>query len=131
VVFAGWQSNPYAWMRQSDLFVMSSRWEGMPNVLLEAMVLGLPAVSTDCPGSARLLLDEGRAGRLVENGSEAALAEAIAGLLDDPAERIRLGRVAAERSRVYSMERMFAGYAALFDDAIDNRWPLGDGALRP
>ncbi|TCJ14744.1 glycosyltransferase [Parasulfuritortus cantonensis] len=118
VEFAGWQANPYRWMKRSTLLVMSSRWEGMPNVLLEAMALGLPAVATDCPTGPALLLDGGRVGRLVENGSESALADAIAGLLNSPEERRRLGDLARERSSHFTTSLMVEAYRVLIDATV-------------
>lgn len=59
VSFVGWTSNPYAFMSKASLFVLSSRWEGSPNVLTEAMALGTPCVATDCPsGPSELLTGE-------------------------------------------------------------------------
>lgn len=61
----GYQENPYKFTARSDLFVLSSLWEGCPNVLIEAMALGIPVVSTDCPSGPREILDNGRYGLLV------------------------------------------------------------------
>lgn len=118
VEFAGWQENPFTWMRHSTLFISSSRWEGMPNVLLEAMVLGLPVVATDCPGGTSLLLDGGRVGLLVENDSEEALASGIAKLLEAPSERERLGKLAHEHSLNYGRDTMIDAYHTLIEDTI-------------
>lgn len=118
IEFPGWQANPYPWMKHSDLFVLSSRWEGMPNVLLEAMAIGLPTVATDCPTGPRLLLDNGRVGRLVETGSESRLAEAIASLLVAPDERRRLATLAIEHCKQYTTDAMIDAYRTLIDKVI-------------
>jgi glycosyltransferase involved in cell wall biosynthesis len=118
VTFAGWQPNPYPWLRHSDLLVMSSRWEGMPNILLEAMAIGLPVVAMDCPTGPRLLTEDGRAGRLVESGSELELAIAIAALLEAPEERQRLSKLASERIQQYSSSEMILKYQELIDAVI-------------
>lgn len=71
----GFDSNPWRWMGRADLFVLSSRWEGYPNVLLEAQALGVPIVSTEYDVSVYELL--GKNGVIVPAGNTTALSEAI------------------------------------------------------
>ena len=73
----GFDANPYKYMKRADLFVLSSRWEGLPNVLIQALTLGCPVVSTDCPSGPREILDNGRLGILVESDNAGQLAEAM------------------------------------------------------
>jgi glycosyltransferase involved in cell wall biosynthesis len=73
----GYVKNPFAYMKKSNVFVLSSRWEGLPNVLLQALACGCPVVSTDCPTGPMEILDEGRYGHLVPVGEPNALATAI------------------------------------------------------
>lgn len=80
----GFVDNPCAWMARARLLALSSRAEGSPNRLTEALALGLPVVSTDCPSGPRELLRDGRIGRLVPMGDSAALAAAIRDTLDHP-----------------------------------------------
>nr|WP_255483538.1 glycosyltransferase [Rhodanobacter sp. A1T4] len=74
VLLMGAMDNPYRVLADASLHILSSRWEGYPNVLLEALALGVPVVSTDCPHGPREILDGGRYGRLVPVGDVAALA---------------------------------------------------------
>ncbi len=77
VDFLGFKENPYCYFSRSDVFVLSSRWEGFGNVLVEALALGVPVVSTDCPVGPREILKDGRLGRLVPVGDYEGLANAL------------------------------------------------------
>ena len=65
VVFLGWQKNPFKFLAYSKVFVLSSLWEGFPNTLLEAMALGLPVISTDCPSGPNEIIKHGENGFLI------------------------------------------------------------------
>lgn len=84
VDFPGFQKNPYAYLSKASLFVLSSRWEGFGMVLVEAMALGTPVVSTDCPNGPREILKDGHYGPLVPVEDPDALAEAMIRTLDNP-----------------------------------------------
>ena len=84
VDFAGFKENPFAFMAKADLFVLSSAWEGLPGVLIQALAVGCPIVSTDCPHGPAEILEDGRLGALVPVGDPAALAAAIDRALDAP-----------------------------------------------
>jgi glycosyltransferase involved in cell wall biosynthesis len=85
--FAGFVLNPYAAMSKAALLALSSRWEGSPNVLVEALACGLPVVATDCPSGPRETLKGGRYGRLVQVGDVDALSAAMSDMLDAPPRR--------------------------------------------
>lgn len=100
ILLAGFQANPYAWMSRAGAFVLSSRWEGFGNVLVEAMACGTPVVSTACPSGPEEILAGGRWGRLAPVGDAAALALAIALTLSDhqpPDVRLRAQDFSADR----------------------------------
>jgi glycosyltransferase involved in cell wall biosynthesis len=85
VALPGFQDNAMAYMAGSRLFVLSSAWEGLPTVLIEALAAGARVVSTDCPSGPREILQDGRLGALVPVGDSSALAEAMVVALDRPA----------------------------------------------
>jgi glycosyltransferase involved in cell wall biosynthesis len=105
VDFAGFVANPYAFMARASLFVVSSAWEGLPTVMVEAMACGAPVVSTDCPSGPAEILERGRYGRLVAVGDAAALAGAMLATLDDPPPRELLRRRAGEFGPEQAIER--------------------------
>lgn len=80
----GFMVNPYAYIARARLFVLSSLWEGSPNVLAEAMALGIPVVATDCPSGPRELLQGGRYGSLVRMNDHDGLAAAMLEALEKP-----------------------------------------------
>lgn len=84
VSLPGFVENPYPYVARASLFVLSSLYEALPTVLIEALYCGAPIVATDSPGGTREILRDGRYGRLVPVGNAAALAEAIGLALDDP-----------------------------------------------
>lgn len=83
VALPGFEPNPYSAMRAAQLFVLSSWFEGLGCVLIEAMACGTPVVSMDCPSGPHEVLEGGRWGRLVPVGDVAALAAAMCAALDD------------------------------------------------
>ncbi|MDF1614758.1 glycosyltransferase [Desulfurivibrio dismutans] len=83
----GFAGNPYAYMARADVFALSSRWEGLVNVVMEALGVGTPIVSTDCPSGPREILAGGRYGILVPMQDEQAMAEGILRVLRGEAPR--------------------------------------------
>ncbi|MEA3276523.1 MAG: glycosyltransferase [Pseudomonadota bacterium] len=99
----GHSENPFAHVARADLFVLSSRFEGFCNALLEAFVVGTPAVSTDCPSGPREILDNGRYGPLVPIGRPAELASAILGAISNPPSRALLEEAVARMDMEHSI----------------------------
>jgi glycosyltransferase involved in cell wall biosynthesis len=106
VHFVGKTDEPESFFRAADLFVLCSRIEGMPNVVMEAQALGLPVVTTDCGGTGEVVADQ-KTGLVVGCDDDAAMIAAIERLLTDPALRDEMGHRAVERMRSeLSLERM-------------------------
>jgi glycosyltransferase involved in cell wall biosynthesis len=82
VSLPGFVPNPYPYMAQAALFVLSSRWEGLPTVLVEALSCNTPVIATDCPSGPREILRDGQYGRLVPVGDVVSLAQAMEAALD-------------------------------------------------
>lgn len=96
----GFMVNPFAYMSRSKLFVLSSRYEGLATVLIEAMASGTSVVSTDCRSGPREILEDGKYGHLVPVGDWRAMAEAILDALDNPVSPDRL----ISRASTFSVE---------------------------
>ena len=114
----GFVENPYAYMRRAAVFVLSSLYEGLPTVLIEALALGTPVVSTDCMSGPREILEDGRLGRLVPVGDFETLAAAIIATLGETSVP-----APAEHLRPYRQAEATDNYIRLFQRVIDARQP--------
>lgn len=106
VAMPGFVQNPFRFMSRSDVFVLSSRFEGLPNVLIQAMATGCPVVSTDCPHGPKEILESGKWGQLVQVGDEEGMARAIEAVLEGRIERKDTRR----RARDFSADRAVDAY---------------------
>jgi glycosyltransferase involved in cell wall biosynthesis len=106
VHLVGYQANPFPYMRRATVFALSSRFEGFPLVLAEAMLCGAPVVSTDCRSGPREMLEDGAAGLLVPVDDAESFAAALGPLLADASGRADLARHGARRAESYSLRRM-------------------------
>lgn len=88
VALLNFVKNPFAYMARSAVFVLSSAWEGLPTVIIEAMALGTPVVSTNCPSGADEILANGKYGFLVPVGDSSAIAQAIFSVLSGNTKQI-------------------------------------------
>jgi glycosyltransferase involved in cell wall biosynthesis len=118
VFLPGFVANPYAWMAKTDLFVLSSAWEGSPTVLVEAMACGAKVVSTNCPSGPSEILENGRWGALVPVGNSLALFEAMRRSLSNqraPYEEVKL------RVQDFTVEKSIKTYINIIEGADFSR----------
>jgi glycosyltransferase involved in cell wall biosynthesis len=119
-------------LARASLYVMSSRREGFPMALLEAMAVGLPVVSFDCPTGPRDIIREGVEGHVVPNADIDALAAAMSGLMGDEARRRAYGAAAVEVAQRYSIDRIARRWEELLAEAAEAKDPgLPRTVLRP
>ena len=116
----GRAGNMVDWYKASDLFVMTSRYEGFPNTLLETMVHGVPAVSFDCDTGPRDIIRHEIDGLIVPNRDLDALAVALGRLMGDESLRCRLGERAIEARERFSADLVAGLWEQLFRDARAN-----------
>ena len=121
VFFPGVTSDIDDSYRHSDLFVMSSRFEGFPNALCEAMAHGLPVVTTSCAGAVRDFIQQGLNGFLVPAEDPLALSEALAALMQDPNLRQLIGRQARAVVQDFDKELVLNQWEACLDRAFRER----------
>jgi glycosyltransferase involved in cell wall biosynthesis len=119
IELAGFVTNAYAYMARAAAFVLSSRWEGLPGVLIEALACGCPVVSTDCPSGPAEILENGRYGPLVPVGDPAALAAATLSVLAAPPARA----VLQARAAAFSVETAVDRYENVLLGLVSERRP--------
>jgi glycosyltransferase involved in cell wall biosynthesis len=113
VSFLGFQENPWPYIKHANLFVLSSRFEGLPNVLLEASALGVPVVATDCPGGVREIQKSAGQIVLVPPEAPSALADAMISLLTRPQVSRANMTEADECLRRFDTQQIVAEYTRL------------------
>jgi glycosyltransferase involved in cell wall biosynthesis len=110
-------------LKVSDLFVLSSRSEGLPYTIIEAMLAGLPVVAT-AVGGVPELVEDGRTGFLVPPGDHGALAEAIQRLLDDSSLRVSMGEKGREKAlREFTLDRMLIETQEIYRQVLGGAGP--------
>ncbi len=129
VRFLGFRENPFPFFRAADCLALSSDWEGLPNVVIEAMLCGTPAVATRCPFGPEELIEDGVTGLLVPVGEVAAFRAGLERLAANPEEREALGReaqrVAQER---FDLRKVVTAYEDLFQETAQSRDSSAPGA---
>jgi glycosyltransferase involved in cell wall biosynthesis len=125
VSFLGFRSNPYSYFAAADIFVLSSRWEGFANVIVEAMACGCPVVAFDCPHGPAEILDKGRFGVLVAPDDPRALARALFELLGNAQYLRHLREIGPARASKFTAQHAAEQYACCFERLITERPPRG------
>ncbi len=114
VEMPGFVDNPFQYMARASVLVLSSQYEGLPGVLIQALACACPVVSTDCPGGSREILEDGKIGALVAVGDADGMALAILSQLDNPTSKDVLLR----RAEDFSVEGGVSNYLALLDAVV-------------
>jgi glycosyltransferase involved in cell wall biosynthesis len=117
VDFKGYVESPWVDMAQADLFVISSRWEGFCNVIVEAMLAGLPIVSTDCSSGPAEILEDGHYGTLVPVGDDGRLLEAMLRALDTPVDSARQ----RQRAMAFTVQKICDQYETMFKNVLETK----------
>jgi glycosyltransferase involved in cell wall biosynthesis len=113
----GFVDNPFKFMKRATVFALSSKFEGFGMVIAEALAVGTPVVSTDCPSGPAEILGGGKWGKLVPVGDHEKLAEAILETIENPPDREKL----KERGRDFSLDRIGQQYLQLITELLEKR----------
>ncbi len=117
VKFLGHQNEVPTLLKQMDLFVLPSLWEGLPTVIMESFAQGVPVLATDIPGTSELV-QHGQTGWLVPPHNPAALARAIVTILNDPAGRERARQAGFQAVQQFSIESIGGQYIRLYQSLL-------------
>ena len=115
VEFVGFKENPYSWIAKSDIFVLSSDYEGFPNVLLESMACQTPIISTDCQSGPSEIIINGESGLLIPPGDEKEMANGIVKLLENKQLRDKIAENGMKRVAEFSIEKILPQYEQIFE----------------
>ena len=121
VLLLGFQNNPFQYISKSEVFVLSSFFEGFGNVIVEAMALGVPVISTDCPSGPEEIIEHGINGFLVPVGDYNRMAEYILNILNDNELWNKISLAGLKRAEDFSALKMAKNYEKLFLELTDSK----------
>lgn len=119
VAFVGFQENPFKYIAKSDVFVLSSLWEGFANVVVEAMACGVPVIATDCPYGPREIIQDEVTGILVPTRDSQSLALSIIGVLEAPQLAHKLVANGRVRANDFDVATIVREYEMLFRELVE------------
>lgn len=118
VEFIGFKKNPYKYLKKSDLFILSSKWEGFGHVIVEAMVTGTPVISTNCNSGPSEILENNKYGILVPVEDHIALSEKILEMLKDKKMKEKYTEMGFLRSQDFNAKSIVKQYENVFDSLL-------------
>ena len=116
IILLGFQKNPYKFLAQSDIFVLSSLYEGFPNVLLEALANGLPVISTNCESGPYEILDGNKYGFLTDVMDSEDLAKKMISLAKNKELMAKYSKLSLERIKIFNQEKILKEWIDLIED---------------
>lgn len=121
VVFRGIATDIEEKIKDAKLFVLSSDYEGLPNAVMEAMALGIPVISTDCPcGGPKMLIDNGKNGILVNKSNVKSMSDSIRNVLNNSTFSDYLGTNARIRAKEFESHKVFEKWVKYIEETINN-----------
>lgn len=121
IALLGWKQNTPKWIEKADIFVLTSKREGFPYVLLEALSVGRPIISTDAPFGPAEILENGKYGLLVSVGNVSELAKKMSRLVGSSRLRLMYQKKAKERAEFYSEDKMLKVYTSTISQMLDKQ----------
>jgi glycosyltransferase involved in cell wall biosynthesis len=110
VKFLGFKDNPYKYLYNSDLFVLSSLWEGLPGALIEALACEVPVVSTNCKSGPKEILDNGKIGELVKIKDVSSLSNAMLKVLRDKDLQSKYKELGLKKVKEFDKDKIIKEY---------------------
>lgn len=122
VLFTGWLKNPFPFIRNAEAFVLSSRWEGLPNVLIESMACGCPIISYDVPTGPKSLLEDSKWGVLLKENSPDSLTKAMEKMLLDKIHQDKFKDRSVERVKDFDIKNVTKDFLEIVSYAYEKRY---------